>query len=148
MIYPLSSNAPLASIDMPSEVKEIYDEARLVVNLSPRAATALLRLALQLLLPHLGGKGHKIDEDIRNLVKAGLSTRVQQALDSVRVIGNNAVHPGKIVFEDDYETANVLFSLLNFVVHEMITRPKELDEFYNRLPEASLDAIKKRDSSS
>ena len=33
-------------------------------------------------------------EDIVSMVKRGLEEQVQKALDAVRVIGNNAVHPG------------------------------------------------------
>lgn len=41
---------------MPLEVKVIYDEARAVLNISPRSSAALLRLGLEMLLPHLGAK--------------------------------------------------------------------------------------------
>jgi hypothetical protein len=38
---------------------------------------------------------------------------VQQSLDIVRVIGNDAVHPGQIDLTDDIETATKLFVLIN-----------------------------------
>lgn len=148
MIFPLLSIAPQPVEDMPDDVKEVFEEARLIAGLSPRAAVALLRLALQLLLPHIGGKGKNIDADIGALVKAGLSPTIQKALDSVRVVGNNAVHPGVIDLRDNPETANWLFVLLNFVVTETITRPRELETLYQSLPQPSLDAIKKRDGTS
>jgi hypothetical protein len=50
MVYPVSSITPLPAEDMPEDVKRDYIEARNIVNLSPRAATALLRLALQKLV--------------------------------------------------------------------------------------------------
>lgn len=145
MIYPVSSIASLPTEDMPPDVKEDFQEARNIVNASPRASAALLRLALQKLLPHLGEKGENINEEIGNLVKKGLPEKIQKALDSVRVIGNNAVHPGQIDLKDDVKTACALFDLLNMIVDVMITQPKRVDGIYNKLPADLQEAIKKRD---
>jgi hypothetical protein len=105
LLYPVSSVAPIPVEDMPEEVKGDYIEARNIINGSPRAASALLRLAIQKLMVSLGEKGEHLNADIGNLVKKGLPITVQQALDCVRVIGNNAVHPGELDLKDDRETA-------------------------------------------
>lgn len=148
MIYPASSIASLPTEDMPEDVKEDFLEARNIVNASPRASTALLRLALQKLLPHLGEKGENINEEIGNLVKKGLPEKIQKALDSLRVIGNNAVHPGQIDLKDDVTTACALFDLLNMIVEVMITQPKKVDGIYDKIPDELQEAIKKRDGKS
>jgi hypothetical protein len=145
MVYPCTSTAPLPSDDMPQEVKEDYLEARTVFDRSPRSAAALLRLGLQKLMPHVGEKGKDINTDIKNLVTKGLPAQVQQALDAVRVIGNNAVHPGQLDLNDEKETAASLFGLVNFIVDRVITHPKELQKLYNSLPQSSRDAIDRRD---
>lgn len=146
LVFPLSSVAPLPYDDMPSDVKEDFLEARDVVGTSPRSAAALLRLALQKLMKHLGQKGEDINEDIGKLVKIGLSPTVQEALDSLRIYGNSAVHPGEIGLKDDRETALKLFNLLNIIVYHLIIHPKETKELYNRLPPSKVDYIKKRDN--
>ena len=146
LVYPALSIAPLPVPEMPDDVEQDFLEARDIVNASPRAAAALLRLALQKLMIHLGEKGKDLNKDIGNLVKKGLSERVQKALDAVRVIGNNAVHPGKIDLKDDVKTANSLFRLINMIVTIMITQPKEVDEIYETLPDSSKEAILKRNS--
>ena len=125
-----------------------FDEARCIVDRSPRGAVALLRLALQKLCKDLGESGANINSDIASLVAKGLLPGVQEALDSLRVIGNNAVHPGHLDLRDDRDTATSLFGLLNFIVEQMITRPKELQAIYKTLPPSSLAAIQTRDAPS
>lgn len=144
MIYPSLSTAPLAAEDLPDEIESIYNEARDILNRSPRGAAALLRLALQSLSVHLGQKGKNLDNDIGELVKAGLPEDVQRALDIVRVIGNNAVHPGVIDLEDTPEIANRLFELINFIVEKMIAEPNKIKELYEALPDGAKDHIKDR----
>ncbi len=131
--------------DLPDELKRDYEEARTILSLSPRGAAALLRLCIQKLCAKLGERGKNIDDDIACLVKKGLDPRVQKALDVVRVVGNNAVHPGQMDLSDDRATAEKLFGLVNLVTEIMITQPKHIDEMYKQLPEASLKAIEKRD---
>ncbi|MBC7527086.1 MAG: DUF4145 domain-containing protein, partial [Chthonomonadaceae bacterium] len=125
-VYPRTLIAPIASEDMPEDVAKEYEEARLVYALSPKASTALLRLALQRLCQHLGEPGKDINADIGALVKKGLPPAVQKAMDIVRVVGNEAVHPGTMDINDTPQIALRLFNLVNMVVHDMITRPKEL----------------------
>jgi len=86
-------------------------------------------------------------EDIGTLVKNGLPARIQKALDIVRVIGNNAVHPGVLDITDDIETASKLFELVNHIAYSMITQPKEIEGLYTtKVPEAQKEHIEKRDS--
>jgi hypothetical protein len=49
--------------------------------------------------------------------------------------------------EDNPEVAENLFRLVNMIVDEMITKPREIDELYGSLPEGAVIAIEKRDSS-
>jgi hypothetical protein len=147
MLSPSNGNAPLPNDDLPEDIKNDYEEARGIVALSPRGAAALLRLAIQKLCAHLGERGRSIDDDIAALVKKGLPPRVQPALDAVRVVGNEAVHPCTISLQDNPEIAASLFGLVNFIAEKMITEPKEIDALYASLPAAKRDAIVKRDQS-
>ena len=134
------------STDMPESVKQLYQEAGLIYNKSPRAACALLRLAIDRLCNELGENDRDINKNIGALVKKGLPQSVQQALDVVRVVGNKAVHPGQIAFDvDDKGTATMLMRLLNIIVERMITEPKEINTLYQGLPESVKESIEKRD---
>ena len=143
IIFPLMHTSPPANSDLPDDVQGIYKEAASIANLSPRAACALLRLAIEILLKHLG-ETSTINESIKNLVKKGLDVRIQQALDIVRVTGNNAVHPGEIDFNDSTDV-QTLFGLINLIADALITQPKQVATMYNQLPETAREGIKKRD---
>ena len=135
-----------ANADMPDSVKQLYNEAGLIYNKSPRAACALLRLAVDRLCNELGETDRDINKNIGALVEKGLPKSVQQALDVVRVVGNKAVHPGVISFDvDDEATAKMLMHLLNIIVQRMISEPKEIDSLYQGLPESIKESIEKRD---
>lgn len=145
VIYPEAGGVPMPNNDLPHELKLDFEEARTILNKSPRGAAALLRLCIQKLCKHLGESGKDLNKDIGNLVKKGLPVKVQQSLDIVRVIGNDAVHPGQIDLTDDIETATKLFVLINFITDVMITQPREVDKLFNSLPANKLDGIKDRD---
>jgi len=147
MIYPDVTGIPTANPDMDKDIIDDYNEASSILNKSPRGATALLRLAIQKLCKQLGEEGKNINDDIANLVKKGLSPMIQQSLDVVRVIGNNAVHPGQIDLKDDVVIANKLFNLVNIIAQVMISQPKEIEKLYGGLPENQKKAIEKRDKS-
>lgn len=63
----------------------------------------------------------------------------------MRVIGNNAVHPGSMDLRDDRATAESLFRLLNLIAEKMISDPKHVDEVYAMLPSGARAAIEARD---
>lgn len=147
LVWPFGSDAPEPHADMPEDCLVDYKEAMGIAHLSPRGAAALLRLALEKLLPHIGATKKKIDAMIGELVAAGtIPTHLQRALDSVRVIGNEAVHPGEIDLRDDAETVAVLFWLMNFIVEKAIAEPREIDRVYSGLPPSKLAGIAQRDA--
>jgi hypothetical protein len=141
----MSTGAPTPNPDLPHDVRADYEEAGKILTLSPRGAAALLRLAIQKLCIKLGEKGENLNDDIANLVQRGLPQKVQKALDSVRVIGNNALHPGQMDLKDDRNTATRLFDLVNIIADVHITQPKKVDAVYSKLPESQRQAIVKRD---
>ena len=111
LLFPANKPGVLPNPDLPEKIVRDFEEARGIVNASPRGAAALLRLCIQKLCQHLGESGKNIDDDIASLVSKGLNPRVQQSLDIVRVIGNEAVHPGVMDLKDDRDTAMHLLEL-------------------------------------
>lgn len=145
LIYPDRGSAPMPNPDMPEDVRQDYEEASRISQKSPRGAAALVRLAIQKLMVHLGQTGENINADIKALVAKGLPPTIQQALDVVRVTGNNAVHPG-VLDANDVHVAERLFPLVNVIVESQVSVPKQIAELYGGLPEGARTAIDRRDA--
>jgi hypothetical protein len=149
MVFPVEMPIDLPNPDLNEGIRSLYNEASKIFLDSPRGSTALLRLALQMLLKQIGKEGKDINNDIKELVADGLSSKIQKALDLLRVVGNNAVHPGQISFDDNSEVALKLFKILNIIADEMISKPREIDKLYeNVVPDETKGHIAKRDKKS
>lgn len=149
MLFPDTGIAPLPEPDMPQDVRLDYQEAARISAKSPRGAAALLRLSLQKLCKHLGKDGENINTDIRSLAKDNIiPPLVIKVADTVRITGNNAVHPGEMSDEDFDHVSSKLFDLLNFIVRKAITEPKELDALYNKVPEKPRASAENQDARS
>ena len=142
IIYPMLSIAPWPVEDMPLNVKNDFLEARSTVNMSPKAASALLRLGLQKLMSYLGESGKNMELDISNLMKKGLPEKFRDALWAARVIGAEAVAPGEINLKDDVDTAVALFNLVNMIVESTISHQRKVSQLYTKLPKSK--SVRKR----
>lgn len=137
MVHPSVSTTPLAHEDMPEDVKEVYDKARAVFPFSHEASSAMLRSALEQLLNHLDPSSNNLSKKLDRLIQKGtLPEPVIQAMDSIRLIGNDAIHPGKIQWDEPQEIALLLFELMNMIVEETITKPNKVRHLYSLLPES------------
>ena len=143
--WPLASSAPEPHEEMPADIVPDYLEAASILQFSPRGAAALLRLCVQSLFKSLGGPGD-LNKTIATYSARGLSPQLIDAMDILRVVGNNAVHPGEMDLKDDQQTAGQLFELLNEVVDELIARPARTARLYAKLPAGARTAIEERNS--
>lgn len=145
LVYPLINHSgPQPNPDMPDPVKALYNEARSVVTLSPRSASALLRLSLEALLEGLYPNIDKLNDRIGEAARNGVPDLVIKAMDVLRSKGNDSVH--KVEVQDTAETANSLFRIVNLVVERLITEPREIAEMHAALPEGVRAQIDRRDS--
>jgi len=154
LIFPSSSLAPLAHADMPDDVRELYDEAALVVGLSRRAGAALARASLERLLKGLDVDAPpkaSLDEYIAR-VSGRVSSPLLMMLTPVRHIGNKALHGADdsdeivALYLGDVEDGivEILFEAINSVVDELIARPRVARELYERLPQAIRDDAERK----
>ena len=143
MIYPRQSSLPEPNKDLDDEIKSLYIEAVDVYPYSSRASAALLRLCIEKLCTELVD-GDNLNACIGLLVEEGLPEHIQQALDYCRIIGNEALHPGQIDVEENLEIVPLLFTLVNDITQEFITKPKIIKENYAYLPKEKLAQIEKK----
>lgn len=147
-VYPTAAAGPIANEDMPELVRKDFNEARKVAPISPRGAAALLRVSIDRLTLDLVSEqeGSTLDKRIGVLVARGLDPKVQRMLDVVRVIGNEAAHPGSVDFDASPELVAALFWVVNEICAEMLTKPRRLEELYDALPAPKLLGIEQRDA--
>lgn len=147
--YPNESSAPRPEEEMPPEIAADYGEARAIVDESPRAAAALLRLATDQLLASLDVEGESTYAMLGNLAEEGvIDERVQLAYNSLRVYGNESVHPATVNVGDDDETAQRLFELLNYIVRRTVTDEAFVESIYERFPDSTTEVEGADESSS
>lgn len=150
IIYPhenIPRDIPPVCNDLPEDIKNDYNEAAMIVEISPRGATALLRLCIQKLCHNHFDKKVKIDAAIKQLNIGTSNKDFIKALDIVRVIGNEAVHPGQMDLKDDHDTAKSLFELVNYITSNMVQSEK-IKKQYESLPPEKLKGINDRDKDS
>jgi hypothetical protein len=146
MMVPDSVNVPMPNSDLPEELQKIYLEARSIFNNSPRGAAALLRLVLQMLMKEFGEPGRDLDKDIGSLAaKEKVSKRTTKMFHSIRITGNESVHPGTINLEDDTELANALFHLINLIVFDVTSYGNYVDKIWEKMPKGKRMAAEERD---
>ena len=141
MVYPPATHGAAPSPDIPESAKELYLEAGNVLSGSARAAAALLRMCTEDIIKHLTTKQdkqktlreraslyHRI-EFLREHDKLWPGEEIDDALDVLRVIGNDAVHspePREIRGDDDsQQVAESLFMLVDMITEQLITRRRK-----------------------
>lgn len=140
LVYPVIQDAPPPNPDMSPKVKGYYKEAAAIKRESPRAAAAVLRLALEQMCDDVCGKeatkGKTLQQKIDLLVADGLPRRLIQSMDTVRILGNDAVHPTAVQEEEDEVTVEKLFLLVNFIADKLITEKREIDAINAAVPDS------------
>jgi hypothetical protein len=96
-VYPPDRGWTDFSEHVPSSLLADFNEARKLLDVSPKASAMLSRRCLQRLMQeHLGIKENSLDKQIEFALRSGeLPSYLAADLDAVRTVGNFAAHPGK-----------------------------------------------------
>ena len=82
----------VADVQEPAEIEvssEEFEAAAAILNKSPRAAAALIRICIQNMMPLLKETGKNLDENVASLVRKGLEVEIHQAMDVLQVVRRN-----------------------------------------------------------
>ncbi len=98
LVFPKHSTRQPAPQEVPLAIANDYNEAALVLDLSPQASAALSRRCLQHLLENSGlSKNNNLNKAIEEAMGKNLPSYITESLDSIRAIGNFAAHTQKSV---------------------------------------------------
>ena len=108
------------------EYSEDFEQAATILNKSPRAAAALIRVCIQKMIPLLKNTGKNLDENISSLVGKGLEVEIGQAMDVLQVIRKNPVQENHIDLRAETAMATMMFeSLKEILERRMLKNPDE-----------------------
>lgn len=137
-LYPVAipADIPQPNNDMPEGIKNLYNEAALIFDLSPRSAAVLLRLCVQHLLQACGYKGsiHKMLKDAKEI---GTDMDLITMMDACREIGNYSAHEEPELSQEKIKNTRLLFKALNIIVRHYQTWEKEKKEVASQLAPTS-----------
>ncbi|MEH6990879.1 DUF4145 domain-containing protein [Cytobacillus firmus] len=146
-LYPKEITLPEPSKYMLKDAAEIYEEARLIFELSPRSSSALLRLSLEIILRNILNEYNKtLNQMIGQLAIEDIDEHTKKGLDIIRYHGNQCIHTGEINLEENKDSVESLFTLVNYIVDDLIGKKQKIDEQYSKIPHAVRKAISKRDN--
>lgn len=155
LVHPRSSSAPLPHKDMPDSARVLYEEARDVFSISPRAGAALARATLERLLRELDPTTGKPDLATRiDRVLDRVSSPLAEMLTVIRHVGNKSLHvddaPDEITVlvlsDEQTQVSSFLFAAINSLVDELVTKPNLTRSMFDLLPTAVQARIKSSDS--
>jgi len=137
---------------IPKQLREDYEEACKIVDLSPKASATLSRRCLQGIIRDYHGitKGRLVDEV--NALQGKIEPDVWNAIDAVRKIGNIGAHMEKdvnVIVEIEPEEAQQLIRLIEMLFDEWYVRREERKKQLQAIQAiaADKDAQKKGSSS-
>lgn len=124
LIYPVVSLLPEAHPDMPDPLKELYEEARRVSNVSIRYGLGAFRTCVEAIVDQQGIKEKNLFEGIKKLCsKVGMNGDFKMFFELIRNVGNKSIHMKKIYTMDD---ANLVCKAIHYISDEIYKKPKML----------------------
>ncbi len=125
------SNAKVFPDYVPKPITDDYNEACLIVDLSPKASATLARRCLQGMIRDFWGikKGRLIDEI--NALEDKIDSLTWDSIDATRKIGNIGAHMEKdinTIIEVDQGEAQVLIHLIEILIDEWYVNKNEREK--------------------
>ncbi len=122
---------------MSEEEKQLFNEAKDIFDISPKAAGALLRSVIERILRDKFQEKYSksfLGEILsKPEVKNALSNEIIQLCETCRLIGNDATHSSLIIYEDESRAqVELLFELINAIAEELLSKPRKRQEMLDK----------------
>ena len=144
LLYPETISVENPNEDLSNAIKKDYREAANILGKSPKAAAALLRSATEKLCLQIGGSEKKsLADNIKSLIEEGkIPKKLKPALETLRIVGNHATHPGFMDDQDNAAIAIELFEVVNQIADIAISKPNRIDKLCKKV--SQLDKLERR----
>lgn len=121
---------------IPKAIRTDYEEAFLIVELSPRASAVLSRRCIQSIIrDHWQCKEDNLCKAIDS-ISDKLDKQTCDILNAIRQIGNNGAHPGKDiedVIDISSDDAINLLKSIEFLIQEYYINPHQKEELFDEV---------------
>lgn len=145
MIYPKSSGADLGK-EIPEKYRKDFNEAAMILRISPKASAAICRRMLQeILREEFSISKRDLYQEIEEFISLpNVPSYLADSVDAIRNIGNYAAHPlkstqtGQIIEVEDGEAEwllEVLEALFDFAFIQPVRLQERRDKLNDRLRE-------------
>ena len=122
---------------MTNEQKQLFNEAKDIFDISPKAAGALLRCVIERILRDKFQAKHSqsllgtILNDAN--VKDELGHDIIQLCETCKLIGNDASHSSLMIYEDESkQEVELLFELINAIAEELQSKPRKRQDMLDK----------------
>ena len=134
--YPMGSSVE-PNQHMPADAQAVFREAQRIINASPRAACAMLRVCVERMVNAKMPKGKSLAEKTEAL---NLPVNMRKLANACRLVGNDAVHSNVIDFSVGSEEATAVSEALtrfsNRLADELFGMQEEADALEERIKSA------------
>lgn len=141
---------------VPQAIRNDYEEACLILNLSPKASATLLRRCLQGIIRDFwevkitkANGFPTLREEIAELGKKDIDQKLKQAFNDLRKIGNIGAHMEQdvdLIIDVDHGEAGVLLNFIEDVIGLTYVQRNQREKLYGRLGEIQADKDTRRNT--
>lgn len=129
---------------IPSVIRQDYEEACAIVNLSPKASATLSRRCIQAMIrDYWGIKKSRLVDEIDDL-EGKVQPSEQKVLHALRNLGNIGAHPEKdvnTIIDINPDEAEKMIKIIELFMHDWYIQRHEREELFNEITE--IEASKK-----
>lgn len=123
---------------IPEQIRQDYEEACLIADLSPKASATLSRRCIQSMIRDFCGiSKNRLCDEIDEAAKLPNVTELQKkALHSLRKIGNIGAHPEKdieLILDIEPGEAKLMISLIEFFIQNWYIKRHDEEEMMNEI---------------